>query len=85
VSARSGNFEERLNHSRFAQIVHQEIAFGINVGCNVMGDLPRIVAQAHPAVERNRADLRLWAANRYRIVLSRAKVAPACRRVLFPE
>src|SRR6516164_1769726 len=46
-----GNLEKVLDHSRFAQIVHQQVTLGIDVGRDVMGYLPRVVAQADPAVE----------------------------------
>src|SRR5215831_2817205 len=43
-----GNLEKVLDHSRFAQIVHQQVTLGIDVGRDVMGYLPRVVAQADP-------------------------------------
>src|SRR5262249_29871046 len=53
---RSGNLEKVLNHPGVAQIAHQEITLSINIGRNVMGDLPRVVAQAYPAVEGHRTE-----------------------------
>src|SRR6202043_3883417 len=34
---------------------HQEVAFGIDVWPNVMGNLPGVMAQADPTIERYRA------------------------------
>jgi len=34
----------------------QQVAFRIDIGADVMGDLPGVVAQADPAVERNRTE-----------------------------
>jgi hypothetical protein len=45
-----------LGHSRVAQITHQLIALGIDVGPDMTGDLPRVMAQTNPAVERDRAE-----------------------------
>ena len=53
---RSGNLKKRLDHSLPAQIVHQQIALGIDIGPKMMGDLTRIVAKAHAAVKRDRAE-----------------------------
>ena len=36
--------------------MHQQIALGIDVGSNMMRDLTRIVAKAHAAVKRDRAE-----------------------------
>src|SRR3981189_948702 len=52
----SGNLEERFDHSCLAQIAHQQVALGIDVWSDVMGDLPRIMAQAPPTGQRYRAE-----------------------------
>src|SRR5262245_57393182 len=48
---RSRNLEVVLNHPGVAQIAHQPVTLGIDVGRDVMGHLPRVVTQAYPAVE----------------------------------
>jgi hypothetical protein len=48
--------EEVHNHSRITQISHQQVALGVDIGCNVVGHLPGVVAQSDPAVERYRAE-----------------------------
>src|SRR5216684_4664430 len=40
----SGNLEEGVDHFRSAQITHQQVAFGIGIWSDVVGDLPCIVA-----------------------------------------
>jgi hypothetical protein len=45
-----------LNHSRFPQIAHQQVALGVDVGRDMMGDLSCVVAQANPTVERDRTE-----------------------------
>jgi hypothetical protein len=42
-----------LDHLGVSQIAHQQVALGINVGPDVVGDLPGVMAQADPAIERN--------------------------------
>ncbi len=42
--ARSRNLEESFDHSCLAQIAHQQVALGVDVGRDVMGYLPRIVS-----------------------------------------
>jgi len=36
-----------------SQILHKEVALGIDVGPDMVGDLPRIMAQTHPTIERD--------------------------------
>jgi hypothetical protein len=42
-----------LDHLSVPQIAHQQIALGIDVGPDVVGDLPGVMAQADPAIERD--------------------------------
>ena len=50
------NLEERFDHSRHAQIMHQKITFGVNIWSNVMCDLPCVVTEANSPIECNRAE-----------------------------
>ena len=53
--ASSGNLEKRLDHSSRPQILHQQVALSVDIGRDVVSDLCRVVAQANPSVERDRA------------------------------
>ena len=50
------NLKECFDHSRLAQIMHQKITFGVDIWSDVMCDLPRVVAQADPPIECDRAE-----------------------------
>ena len=54
--AGSGNLEQSLDHSRLLQIAHQQVAIGVDVGSDMVGDLSCIVAQTYPTIERDRAE-----------------------------
>jgi hypothetical protein len=77
--ARSGNLEKVLSHVRFAQIAHHPVTLGIDVRHEVMGHLPRVVAQAYPAVEGYRAQRDRSAVRSLVKHLPKADVVPSVR------